>query len=65
MHFGSATEMLTFFRLLLDRRHCRRIVQGFQRVFAATISFGSEERSEPIPMLDWARLHRRGLGGWS
>jgi hypothetical protein len=31
--------MLDFFRLSKDGRHYRRMVQGFQRVFASTIFF--------------------------
>jgi hypothetical protein len=36
--------MLDFFRLSKDGRHYRRIVQGFQRIFAATIFFGTEDQ---------------------
>jgi hypothetical protein len=49
--------MLSFFRLSLDGRHYRRLVQAFQRVFAATIFFGSDDRPEPSPIFDWARFH--------
>ena len=34
MHFESAAKMLDFFRLSKDGRHYRRIIQGFQRIFA-------------------------------
>jgi len=57
VHFPSASEMLSFFRLSLDGRHYRRLVQAFQRVFAATIFFGSDDRQEPSQIFDWARFH--------
>jgi hypothetical protein len=57
VHFSSAAEMLSFFRLSLDGRHYRRLVQAFQRVFAATIFFGSDDRPEPSQIFDWARFH--------
>src|SRR6516164_4236484 len=43
VRFDSAAQMLDFFRLSKDGRHYRRIVQGFQRVFAATIFFGTDD----------------------
>jgi len=49
--------MLSFFRLSLDGRPYRRLVQAFQRVFAATIFFGSDDRPEPTRIFDWARFH--------
>jgi len=57
VHFSSAAEMLSFFRLSLDGRHYRCLVQAFQRVFAATIFFGSDDRPEPSPIFDWGRFH--------
>jgi hypothetical protein len=57
VHFSSASEILSFFRLSLNGRHYRRLVQAFQRVFAATIFFGSDGRQEPSPIIDWARFH--------
>ena len=52
-----AAEMLSFFRLSRAGRHYRRLVRAFQRVFAATIFFGSEDRPEPSQIFDWARFH--------
>ena len=57
VHFSSAAEMLSFFRLSLDGRHYRRLVRAFQRVFAATIFFGSDDRPEPSQIFDWDRFH--------
>src|SRR5215469_2089668 len=42
IHFQSAAEILDFFHLPKDGPHYRRIVEGFQRLFAATIFFGTE-----------------------
>ena len=47
VQFGSAAQMLGFFKLSRDSDHYRRIVQGFQRLFAATIFFGTEDRCSP------------------
>ena len=34
--------MLEFFRFAKDGRYYRRMVEGFQRIFSATIVFGTE-----------------------
>jgi hypothetical protein len=39
VQFGSAAQMLEFFRLAKDGRYYRRMVEGFQRIFASTIFF--------------------------
>ncbi|MGH9440422.1 MAG: replication protein RepA, partial [Terriglobia bacterium] len=57
MHFQTAAEMLDFFHLSKDGRHYRRIVEGFQRVFAATIFFGTEDQPAGNRMTDCARFH--------
>src|SRR5215831_2377227 len=57
VRFDSAAQMLDFFRLAKDGRHYRRIVQGFQRVFAATIFFGTDDQPGGNPIADWARFH--------
>jgi hypothetical protein len=49
--------MLDFFRLSKDGRHYRRLVQGFQRIFAATIFFGTEDQPGGSLVVDWARFH--------
>jgi hypothetical protein len=33
------------------------MVEGFQRVFAATIFFGTEQQPEKTPVIDLARFH--------
>ena len=40
-----------------DGYHYRRMVQGFQRIFAATIFFGSEDQPGGDTLIDWARFH--------
>jgi len=57
VHFATAAQMLDFFRLSKDGRHYRRIVQGFQRIFAATIFFGTEDQPEGNRLIDWQRFH--------
>jgi hypothetical protein len=57
IHFESAAQILEFFRLPKDGPHYRRMVEGFQRVFAATIFFGTEQRPEKTPVMDLARFH--------
>jgi len=57
IHFESAAQILEFFRLPKDGPHYRRMVEGFQRVFAATIFFGTEQRPEKMAVIDLARFH--------
>ena len=57
IHFESAAQILEFFRLPKDGPHYRRMVQGFQRVFAATIFFGTDQRPEKAAVIDMARFH--------
>jgi len=49
--------MLEFFRFPKDGRYYRRMVQGFQRIFASTIFFGTEEQPVGSRLTDWARFH--------
>jgi len=44
IHFTSVAQMLDFFRLPNDGPYYRRMVGGFQRIFAATIFFGTDEK---------------------
>jgi hypothetical protein len=46
IHFESAAQILEFFRLPKDGSHYRRMVEGFQRVFSATIFFGAEQQPD-------------------
>jgi Plasmid encoded RepA protein len=55
--FHSAAQILDFFRLPKDGRYYRRIAQGFQRIFAATIFFGTEDQPAGNHLIDWARFH--------
>lgn len=55
--FETAAEMLEFFRLAPDGYHYHRLIQGFKRVFSATIFFGTEDHPDGRAMIDWARFH--------
>jgi hypothetical protein len=57
LRFDSAAQILDFFRLPKDGRYYRRIAQGFQRIFASTIFFGTEEQPGGNRLIDWARFH--------
>jgi hypothetical protein len=57
VRFESAAQMLTFFGLQLDGFHYRRIVDGFKRIFAATIFFGTEDHPSGRKLIDWSRCH--------
>src|SRR5437667_670948 len=57
VRFGSAAQMLEFLQLPKDGLHYRRLVEGFQRIFAATIFFGTEATQTSSQVFDWARLH--------
>ena len=57
IHFHSAAQMLDFFRLPKDGRYYRRLVKGFQRIFASTIFFGTEDHPSGTRLIDWARFH--------
>ena len=39
VRFGAASEILDFFRLFKDGKRYRRLMEGFQRVFGATMFF--------------------------
>jgi Plasmid encoded RepA protein len=57
VYFRSAAEMLEFFHMTKDGRHYRRIVEGFQRVFAATIFFGTDDQPGRSEMIDRSRFN--------
>jgi hypothetical protein len=57
IRFDSAAQMLTFFGLQLDGFHYRRIVEGFKRIFASTIFFGTEDQPLGRRLIDWHRFH--------
>jgi hypothetical protein len=49
--------MLDFLQLPKDGLHYRRVVQGFQRIFAASIFFGTEGSPASSQVFDWTRFH--------
>lgn len=57
LSFQKASEMLDFFNLPPDGYHYQRIVQGFKRIFSATIFFGTEDQPAGDSMIDWSRFH--------
>lgn len=57
VHFASAAEMLDAFGLSKDGRTYRRLVDGFRRVFSATIFFGTEQQLKAGAVFDWSRFH--------
>ena len=57
VRFQAAAEILEFFHLSKDGRHYRRIVEGFKRVFGATIFFGTGQEPAANQMIDFARFH--------
>jgi hypothetical protein len=57
IRFDSAAQMLDFFRLPKDGPHYRRLVAGFQRIFAATMFFGTDERLGGAKLIDFYRFH--------
>jgi hypothetical protein len=54
---ATAVQMLDFFRLAPDGRHYRRVVQGFQRIFASTIFFGTQGHPDAGLLVDSSRFH--------
>jgi hypothetical protein len=57
VRFGAASDILDFFRLFKDGKRYRRLIEGFQRVFGATMFFGTNDESHREMVLDWARFH--------
>jgi hypothetical protein len=57
VHFENPAQLLDYFRLRKDGSQYRRMKTAFQRVFAATIFFGSEEHLKKHPVVDWSRFH--------
>ena len=49
--------MLDFFCLPKDGPHYQRLVSGFQRIFTATILFGTEETPSGARLIDFSRFH--------
>jgi hypothetical protein len=57
VRFDSAAQMLDFFRLPKDGFHYCRLVQAFQRIFGATIFFGTDSQPNGHHLADSARFH--------
>jgi Plasmid encoded RepA protein len=57
IHFSAAADMLENFGLPKDGRAYRRLTEGFKRIFAATIFFGTEQQLKEAAVWDWARFH--------
>jgi hypothetical protein len=57
VRFGAASEILDFFRLFKDGKRYRRLMEGFHRVFGATMFFGTNNEPDRGLVLEWARFH--------
>jgi len=57
VRFVTASEVLDFFHLFKDGKRYHRIMEGFQRLFAATIFFGTNDQANATVVFDWARFH--------
>lgn len=57
VHFAHCTDMLRFFHFPTDGRYYERMIQGFKRIFAATVFFGTDGEFSARPLFDWARFH--------
>jgi Plasmid encoded RepA protein len=57
VHFDSPSQLLDYFRLRKDGSQYRRMKAAFQRVFAATIFFGSEDQLKKHLVVDSTRFH--------
>lgn len=57
IRFHHLTEFLRYFDLPTTGFYYRRIACAFQRIFGATIFFGTEDRCNQSVFLDWARFH--------
>ena len=57
LHFDSPTQLLDYFHLPKDGAQYRRIRAAFQRVFAATILFGTQDGLRNQILVDSTRFH--------
>jgi len=57
IRFSSGAEILRTFGLPAGGKEYARLVQGFKRIFSATIFFGTEEQLQAEAVWDWARFH--------
>ena len=54
--FDSASEILKEFGLPRNGFHYKRLMEGFQRLFASTIYFGSENQTTDNPVFGYSRF---------
>ena len=57
VRFARPSALLDYFELPKNGHHYNRIVQGFQRVFGATIFFGTEEQRQKTVVSNSVRFH--------
>ncbi|MDE3180908.1 MAG: replication initiator protein A [Acidobacteriota bacterium] len=57
VRFRYLMEFLDYFDLPTTGFYYKRIACAFQRIFGATIFFGTEEHRDQHVFLDWARFH--------
>lgn len=57
VRFRTASQMLETFGLQKSGANYRRLIEGFQRIFASTIFFGTEDQARKDVVFDWARFH--------
>lgn len=57
IRFNSPSQVLDYFELPKNGYHYKRIVHGFERIFGATIFFGTEEQRQKEIISNWARFH--------
>lgn len=57
VHFDAAAQILEAFGLPKDGKTYRRLVEGFKRIFASTIYFGTESQLKQGAVWAWSRFH--------
>jgi Plasmid encoded RepA protein len=57
VHFMSPTQLLDYFHLPKDGAQYRRVRAALQRIFAATIFFGTEQETKKQTVVESARFH--------
>jgi len=57
VRFPNPSALLDYFELPKNGYHYERIVQGFQRIFGATIFFGTEEQRQRAILSNSTRFH--------
>jgi hypothetical protein len=57
VHFMSPTQLLDYFHLPKDGAQYRRVRAAFQRIFTATIFFGTEQQTKKHTVVESARFH--------